>query len=94
MDIEPFDQLQEIESSDTIKKLVIKGVKPKLSEDVLAKKDDPSVNALIEAMKMCHVHDYRKRPRAEEVRDVLVHRLNQINYDKQRIQHNTSIFVM
>ena len=75
--IEPFEAVEEENNSHFVKELVMNGAKPLLSEDI-SNSSLPSVLALIEAMKMCHIFDWKDRPRASQVRDYLEEKLNAI----------------
>jgi hypothetical protein len=77
-DNEPFAELRKVENSDAIKQMIIDGKIPELSEEIKVKSSNPSVLALIKAMSMCHVHDYRRRARAQTVRDFLAQELKKI----------------
>lgn len=82
---EPFESLREHESSDDIKQMIMNGRKPELSDDILTIKDDPSVTALIQAMHLCHVLDYRKRARAQSVRDFLIQKISEIETENKMV---------
>lgn len=76
-DNEPFAELRKVENSDVIKQMIIDGMIPEVSEEMKVS-TNPSVLALIKAMSMCHVNDYRRRARAQTVRDFLAQELKKI----------------
>jgi hypothetical protein len=61
--------------SDHAKHLLRQGKKPKLSREI-RHTDDYVDSALVEALKMCFVYDWRDRPTAAEVRDYLIDTLD------------------
>ena len=58
------------EDSESAQQRIIEGGRPDLDEDIL-NSTDPVDIAIIRAMKMCHVHNPRKRASAREVADFL-----------------------
>jgi serine/threonine protein kinase len=89
-DKEPFEDIRKEHNSTVIKELVQNGIRPILKR-YLYESLDPSVNALIKAMEMCHELDWRKRARAIEVRDYLEKQLRDIlSRNEKSIPHRSS----
>jgi hypothetical protein len=63
----PFEDYEQEEAQEFVER----GRKPELSDDVL-RSDDPVDQALIEAMRMCFVYDWKDRYSSIEIRDYLV----------------------
>jgi len=74
-DEHPFDE-QYIEM-EKAQELVKKGIKSKLSKRFI-QSNDPVDRALLKAMSMCFVHDWRERYSSVEVRDFLTEELRKI----------------
>ena len=74
MDEEPFESYQKNHNNEDIKRMIENGEKPKLSSQILESNNE-SVQAIIKAMNMCHIFDYRERPAAKTVRDFLRSRM-------------------
>lgn len=71
-----FDE-SKIEMED-VQKLVLKGGRPKYSRKFL-ESNHPVDKAIMEAINMCFVQDWRKRHRSVEVRDFLAKKLEHIS---------------
>ena len=76
---------QHLDSSDAQKE-IIEGKRPKLSKKLKASKDESNI-ALIKALKMCWVHDPKKRATAREIQKKLL-----LTLDKVWPANNTRIF--
>lgn len=76
---------QHLDSSDAQKE-IIEGKRPKLSNKLKASKDESKI-ALIKALKMCWVHDPKKRATAREIQKKLL-----LTLDKVWPANNTRIF--
>lgn len=77
---EPFESFEEQSSvSDGIKQLIKNGVKPTLSGTIMNATKDPCVNAIVEAISMCHIQKYSERATASRVRDFLISRLEHVH---------------
>lgn len=74
MEEEPFESSQKNHDNEDIKRMIENGEKPKLSKQI-SESNNESVQALIKAMNMCHVFDYKGRPAATAVRDFLRSRM-------------------
>ena len=69
---EPFDEMKQLKHVDTeyIQNLIKEGNRPPLSDEVIDS-EDPNILAIIKAMSMCHTHDWRERPSARKIKQVL-----------------------
>jgi hypothetical protein len=67
---DPFEELEDEKGGTFVKDLIKRGTRPQVSEEI-SKSSDPSIKALIHAMKMCHTHDWKSRPLASTIRDYL-----------------------
>ena len=73
----PFAEELEKEGMSAVQGFIQEGRIPEIRPDLL-ESDDPVDKVLIEAIKMCHVYDYRDRSSAIQVRDFLARSLREI----------------
>lgn len=78
MELWPFEELEAEGGSSPVRKRVRKGIRPPL-DDRLLESDDPSIIAMLHAMRMCWIHEWRERATAMQVRDYLVEELEKID---------------
>mmetsp|Transcript_22465 Transcript_22465/g.48795 ORF Transcript_22465/g.48795 Transcript_22465/m.48795 type:complete len:519 (+) Transcript_22465:253-1809(+) len=70
MNEDPFEKEYDRGGSSRVRRIVKRGDRPTLGR-AITKSSDPIEKALIKAMSMCHVHDWRERANSEEVSDFL-----------------------
>ena len=70
------------------KRLVIAGKPPPLDQAFIDS-DHPADKALVEAMNMCFIYDWRKRPSSAEVRDLLREELKNGKHLRQESHAST-----
>ena len=73
----PFEELYDEEGTQAVREAVRAGDRPSLTEE-LRNSTDPRIVALIRAMEMCHIHDWRHRVTSKEVADFLMAELREI----------------
>jgi len=71
MDKWPYEELYKEKNTDAVSKLIVMGNRDSLSTELL-ESTDPIDVAIRTAMRMCWVHDWRKRPSAKELADFLL----------------------
>ena len=71
MDKWPYEELYKEKNTDAVSKLIVMGNRDSLSTELL-ESTDPIDVAIRTAMRMCWVHDWRKRASAKEVADFLL----------------------
>jgi len=80
------DQMKKEEHSAAAQKLVLAGKVPKLSKK-LKRSNNPLDIILIEAMKMCHIYNWRERATAGEVRDFLESRIKDVQKKSRMVNY-------
>jgi serine/threonine protein kinase len=70
MNEDPFEKEYDRGGSSRVQSIVKRGDRPILGR-ATTKSSDPIEKALIKAMSMCHVHDWRERANSKEVSDFL-----------------------
>jgi len=71
MDKWPYEELYKEKNTKAVSKLIVMGNRDELSTELL-ESTDPIDVAIRTAIRMCWVHDWRKRPSAKEVADFLL----------------------
>ena len=74
----PFQELDERNGTDAVRREIVRGRRPEL-DAAIKNSDDGATKAMMEAMRMCWVHDWRRRASAKEVRDYLLAVLDRIH---------------
>ncbi len=67
---DPFEKIEEEKGATFAKDLVKRGITPQLGDE-FDQSSDPSVKALVHAMKMCQIYDWKSRPLTSTIRDYL-----------------------
>ena len=69
---EPFSEMRQIHhvEDEYIQNLVREGNRPQLSDEIIHS-EDPNIITILKAMDMCHTKEWRERPSARKVWNVL-----------------------